>query len=72
MTTEIFGEVLTSAGDGISFDLLHKPTPATIRLYLNGLRQRKTSDFLVVGNRITLLDALPGAVATADYETEEL
>lgn len=54
-TSPIDGEAPTGVIDGANatFTLAYTPSAGSVHLYLNGLRQRPTTDYGVAGNTIT-------------------
>jgi hypothetical protein len=57
--TSISGEVPSGPIDGVNttFILGHTPLPNTLKVFLNGLRQKQTLDFLFSGATITFVTA---------------
>ncbi|TXH13392.1 MAG: hypothetical protein E6R03_11445 [Hyphomicrobiaceae bacterium] len=66
----VYGETPAGDVDGVNdeFTLVSSPITGTLRLFLDGLLLRPTSDFTVAGNVITLGTApSPGSWLLADY-----
>ncbi len=56
-------------GANTTYTLANTPTTGTVALYLNGLRQRLTTDFTVATNTITMTTApATGDSLVADYQ----
>lgn len=70
---EVFEEELNGVIDGSNsiFTTNHNFKPDTLKLYLNGLRQRKgiNNDFIITSNNEIVLNEppLPGDSIIADY-----
>ena len=58
----------TINGSTTVFTLANTPVAGTVKVYLNGLRQKVTTDYTISGATITYLSApLTGDILTADY-----
>lgn len=68
--TPVSGEVPSGPVDGSnkSFVLSHVPNTNTIKLFLNGVRQKETLDFNIIGDTITFVGApVSGDLLLSDY-----
>ncbi len=67
----VYGEVPAGAVNGINliFTLASVPITGSLRLYLNGIRQKVSTDYAVVLGTITFVTApFTGDLITADYD----
>ena len=71
LPTEVYNEIPSGTPNSslLNFTTANTPTSSTVTVYLNGLKQRRTTDYTVSGNIITFVSApITGDGILVDYK----